>query len=204
MTNEPTPHGSPAPAQAQPAGITIAGRRIPLWGVIGIVVGTLVVLTCGCCGTIGLVGALNTPKTTPTSAAILTQATATSTATQATQAPQATATAQPTAKPTRAPQWTVTHTYRGNGISKTAPFTVTADQWRITWSCNPAAYGSSYNLIADLTVPGDSFGDSVVNVICSTSDASSRSGTTNEYTAGTFYLDVNSESSWTFQIEELN
>ena len=189
MQEEPTPHGSPSPT-----GITIRGRRFGLPWILGGVVAVLLILSCGCCGTIGLAGALSKPS------AAVTQAPATSAATQA---PQATATQQPTAKPTRAPQWTVTHTYKGNGISKTAPFTITADQWRITWSCNPAAYGSSYNLIADLTVPGDSFGDSVVNVICSTSDASSRAGTTNEYTSGTFYLDVNSESSWVFQVEEL-
>ncbi len=190
---EPTPHGSPSPAPNQPAGITLRGRHIPVWGVIAIVVGALVVLSCGCCGTIGLAGALNQPKATSTGN--ITQATATQPA--ATQAPQATATPQP------APKWTVTHTYKGNGIQKTEPFTVNADHWRIAWSCNPAAYGSSYNLIADLTQPGQDFGDSVVNVICSTSDASSRSGVTAEYTSGTFYLDVDSESSWTFLVEEL-
>ncbi len=188
---EPSPQGSPV-QPVSPAGITIRGRHIPVWGVIAIVVGALVVLSCGCCGTIGLVGALNQPKATNTSN--ITQATAT---TAATQTSQATATAKP------APKWTVTHTYKGNGIQKTEPFTVNADHWRIAWSCNPAAYGSSYNLIADLTQPGQDFGDSVVNVICSTSDASSRSGVTAEYTSGTFYLDVNSESSWTFFIEEL-
>ncbi|HET8908136.1 MAG TPA: hypothetical protein VFN11_14350 [Ktedonobacterales bacterium] len=193
MTNEPTPHGSPSPR-----GITIRGRHFGLPWILPVVAAVVAVLICGCCGSLGLVGVLSNPKAAATQT--VTQAT---TQPAATQAPKATATAQPTAKPTRAPTWTVTHTYKGNGISKTAPFTVTADQWRITWSCNPAAYGSSYNLIADLTVPGDSFGDSVVNVICSTSDASSRSGTTNEYTSGTFYLDVNSESSWVFQIEEL-
>jgi hypothetical protein len=93
--------------------------------------------------------------------------------------------------------------FSGNGISKTAPFTVTADQWKILWSCDPAAYGSEYNLIADLTVPGQQFGDSVVNVICKQGDASTTSGETMEYTSGTFYLDVNSEASWTFQVQVL-
>lgn len=38
--------------------MTIAGRRIPVWGVIAGVVALLLVLTCGCCGTVALAGAL--------------------------------------------------------------------------------------------------------------------------------------------------
>ncbi len=131
-----------------------------------------------------------------------------STTTQQTQTTQKGTQANPTrtqAKPTptHTPKWTTIQTFSGNGISKTAPFTVNANQWRIVWSCNPAAYGSEYNLIADLTVPSDSYGESVVNVICKQDAPSTTSGQTMEYTAGTFYLDVNSEASWTFQIQIL-
>jgi len=117
--------------------------------------------------------------------------------------PLPTATPKPTATATAQPKWVVTHTFKGNGIQKTEPFTVNSDHWKIAWSCNPKAYGFQYNLIADLTAPGDDFGDSVVNVICNANDPSSVSGETNEYSSGTFYLDVNSEGPWTFQVEEL-
>lgn len=116
--------------------------------------------------------------------------------------PLPTATPKPTATATPQPKWVVTHTFKGNGIQKTEPFTENSDHWKIAWSCNPKAYGFQYNLIADLTAPGDDFGDSVVNVICNANDPSSISGETNEYSSGTFYLDVNSEGPWTFQVEE--
>src|SRR5690242_11222442 len=117
--------------------------------------------------------------------------------------PLPTATPKPTATATPQPKWVVTHTFKGNGIQKTEPFTVNSDYWKIAWSCNPKAYGFQYNLIADLTAPGDDFGDSVVNVICNAKDPSSVSGEMNEYSSGTFYLDVNSEGPWTFYVEEL-
>lgn len=117
--------------------------------------------------------------------------------------PKPTAAPKPTATATPQPKWMVTHTYKGNGIQKTEPFTVNSDHWKIAWSCNPKAYGFEYNLIADLTQPGQDFGDSVVNVICKSNDPSSTSGVTNEYSSGTFFLDVTSEGPWTFQIEEL-
>jgi hypothetical protein len=119
---------------------------------------------------------------------------ATSTSTSATGTHVAQATSRPKA-------WVTVQRYSGNGIAKTAPFTVTAAQWKITWACDPAAYGSSYNLIADLTVPGAALGDTVVNVICTQQDANTQRGETMEYTPGTFYLDVNSEASWVFQIQ---
>jgi hypothetical protein len=116
--------------------------------------------------------------------------------------PMPTATPKPTATATPKPKWVVTHTFKGNGIQKTDTFTVNSDHWRIAWSCDPKAYGFEYNLIADLTAPGDDFGESVVNVICKSGDPSSTAGETNEYSPGTYFLDVNSEGPWTFQIEE--
>ncbi|HEY7342078.1 MAG TPA: hypothetical protein VH591_14465 [Ktedonobacterales bacterium] len=107
----------------------------------------------------------------------------------------------PTATPQ--PKWVVTHTFKGNGIQKIEPFTVNSGHWKIAWSCNPKAYGFQYNLIADLTAPGDDFGDSVVNVICNANDPSSVSGETNEYSSGTFCLDATSEGPWTLPVEEL-
>ena len=115
--------------------------------------------------------------------------------------PTATATPRPTA--TSAPQWTTVNTFTGNGISNTPTFIIGDAQWRIAWSCNPSAYGSSYNLIAELVAPGNQYGDLVVNVICKKSDPSSTSGQTMQYVQGTYYLKVNSEASWIFKIQAL-
>src|SRR5260221_6397765 len=122
------------------------------------------IIVCGCCS-LAVAAATSSSRNTPTTAA---SSTATHTGPTATARP-------PTATP-KPKTWTTVKKFSGNGISKTAPFTVTASQWKITWSCNPAAYGSEYNLIADLTVPGDQFGESVVNVICKQGDASTTSG----------------------------
>ncbi|MGE5335726.1 MAG: hypothetical protein ACM3N4_13570, partial [Nitrososphaerota archaeon] len=162
----------------------------------GIGCGVLLIL-CMC---VGLMSAIASQGNSSASSASSPTATP---AQQHAKAPQPTPTPKATATPKPQPKWVVTHTYKGNGIQKTDTFTVNSDHWRIAWSCNPKAYGFEYNLIADLTAPGDVFGDSVVNVICKANDPSSTSGETNEYSAGTFFLDVNSEGPWTFQVEEL-
>ena len=183
-----TPGGQPpqTPPQSNRKKLLIGG---------GIGCGVLLVL-CMC---MGLIGALASQGNTSASSGNTPAATA---AHKAPGTPQPTATPKPKPTATPQPKWVVTHTYKGNGIQKTDTFTVNSDHWRIDWSCDPKAYGFEYNLIADLTPPGDDFGDSVVNVICKTSDPSSTSGETNEYTSGTFFLDVNSEGPWVFKIEE--
>lgn len=181
--------GAPTPPQSNRNKLLIGG---------GIGCGVLLVL-CLCAV---IASALGSKGSTP----VAQGGSSTTTQQSNTQAPAGTplptATAKPTATATPQPKWTVTHTYKGNGIKKTEPFTVNSDHWKIRWSCNPQAYGFSYNLIADLTPPGQDFGDSVVNVICTSNDPSSTSGETDEYTSGTFYLDVTSEGPWTFQILE--
>src|SRR5260370_3209334 len=153
------------------------------------------ILVCACCGlglaaANGLTGGSATP--TATAGSVL--------SVQATNTPQATSVPKAPTETPKPKQWTTVQTFSGNGISKTAPFRVTDDQWKITWACDANAYGSSYNLIAELTVPGATFGQGVVNVICTSGNPSTLSGETMEYTQGTFYLDITSEASWTFQI----
>jgi hypothetical protein len=117
-------------------------------------------------------------------------------------------TLKPTAKPapTAAPKvWTAVQTFTGNGAEKTGSFSMSANDWRLAWTCDPnSSYGGTYNVIADVD---DSSGNilnsdlSAINTMCSSSNTS---GMTEEHNrTGTFYLDINSEGSWTFKVEIL-
>jgi hypothetical protein len=192
----PTPPPAPTNSNATPSSSTLS--RVQQWaqrnkvaaGCVGLIAACVI---CGCFAT--LVNAVN--GGTGTTAGGQTNTGANTSTASATNTPTA-----PTATP-KPKKWTVVQTYNGNGISKTGTFDEKSASWKITWSCNPAQYGSDYNLIADLTQPGQQFGDSVVNVICKNGDASSVKGETMEYQAGTYYLDVNSEGPWQFQIWEM-
>lgn len=111
---------------------------------------------------------------------------------------------QPTQAPTK-PQkpltWTTVQTFQGNGSKKTGTFTA-SDDWKITWSCNPASsYGGSYNMIVSVynsdATPAD------IGAINSTCQAGSIQGETEEHQAGTVYLDITSEGTWNITVQEL-
>lgn len=194
-----TPMNPPQFAPVSPVTTPPSNRnKLLIGGSIGC--GVLLVL-CLCVGLMGALASRGSTSAAPDSSPASSQQQSNTQAPAGT--PQPTATLQPTATATPQPKWVVTHTFKGNGIQKTDTFTVNSDHWKIVWSCNPQVYGFEYNLIADLTPPGQDFGDSVVNVICKSNDPSSTSGVTNEYSSGTFFLDVNSEGPWTFKIEEL-
>jgi hypothetical protein len=111
--------------------------------------------------------------------------------TTAASAPQATPTPKPALQ-----KWT----FKGNGTSKTAQFTTNSSTWKLSWSCDPAAYGSEYNLIVDVNGTDGSSIDTPVNVICKSGVTS---GSSMEYNAqGTYYLSINSEASWSIHIQE--
>jgi len=105
----------------------------------------------------------------------------------------------PTDTPVPTPQlqhWTFT----GNGTQKTAQFTTNSGTWKISWKCDPAAYGFEYNLIVEIDDSSSNYVDGPVNVICKTGVTS---GSTIEYNLqGTYYLNVNSEGPWTIKIQE--
>lgn len=108
----------------------------------------------------------------------------------------------PTPTPTPPPTWQTTHTFTGNGDSKTATFTVSGNDWKLNWSCNPSSnYIGQYNVIVDVdnsdTTPMD---PAAINTICKSGNTS---GGTEEHQGGTFYLDVQSEDTWTMTIQEL-
>ncbi len=115
-------------------------------------------------------------------------------------------TTQPSQQTTQAPakttgKWTTTHTFSGNGIQKTAVFTV-PDDFKLIWKCDPSSdYFGQYNVIVELDAPDGSYVGSAVNTICK---AGNTSGSTEIHgDAGQVYLDMNSEDAWTIQIQVL-
>lgn len=106
--------------------------------------------------------------------------------------------------PTPKPQTLqTTHTYSGNGSNKTSTFTIAGNDWKILWSCSPNSFeGISYNVAVDVDVPGQDFpaDPGVINTLCSPSN---KSGSTEEYKSGTFYLNIDSEAAWTIKVQEL-
>ena len=129
--------------------------------------------------------------------------TTTTTTTTSTLSNSNSATQAPTTAPTKAPvqKWTTTHTFSGNGIKKTDSFTV-ADTWKLNWKCDPTSfYGGKYNVIVGVTPTDGSIGDpAAINTMCSSTNTHD---TTTEHTGGNIYLDVNSEGSWTIEVQEL-
>lgn len=162
---------------------------IPVWGVA--VIG-LVVL-CMLCGLIST--ALN--QGGGASAAGQTGGTTT----QATHAPKATNTPKATATPTHTPKWTTVQTFQGNGTKKTATFSV-PDNWKIVWSCDPNSFdGSQFNVIVSVyNDDGTPLDYAAVNTMCSSSNTGD---STQEHQGGSVYLDIDSEGSWTVQVQVL-
>jgi hypothetical protein len=81
-------------------------------------------------------------------------------------------------------------TFTGDGIKKTADFTVDADEWQLTWYCTDSTGG---NLIVGVkNQDGSTFDIVAVNTICD----SVKHDVTVEHGAGTYYLDVNAFGTW--------
>jgi len=107
----------------------------------------------------------------------------------------------PTSTPAPPPKWTTTHTFTGNGIKKTAIFSV-PDDWKILWSCKANSfYGSQYNVQVYVYNSDSSIQDIAINELCKTGNTS---GETEEHQSGDIYLEINSEAAWTVQVQEFN
>ena len=97
-------------------------------------------------------------------------------------------------------QWTTTHTFTGNGVKKTAFFTV-AEDWQLIWKCDPSSFiGGSYNVQVFVYGSDGSLNDVAINTLCKNGNVS---GSTEEHQGGNIYLEVNSEAAWTIQVQEL-
>ena len=113
--------------------------------------------------------------------------------------PTSAPTATPT--PTAAPTWQQTQTFNGNGINKTATFTVGND-WKINWTCDPTSFDNiQYNVIVGVdNADNTPLDPAAINTLCKDGNAS---GSTEEHQGGTVYLSINSEAAWSITIQEL-
>lgn len=101
--------------------------------------------------------------------------------------------------PTPAPQWTVVHTFTGNGKMQTERFTV-PQEWKLSWTCNPASdYFGSYNVIIH-SVYSAGGKDLLINTICETQNTS---GETHIYQDGEIYLDLTISGEWLVEVQIL-
>jgi len=110
-------------------------------------------------------------------------------------------TEQTTQAPTVALKWTTTQSFSGNGSKKTQIFTV-PDDWKILWKCDPSSsFGGQYNVIVGVTgSDGSSIDPAAINTICK---AGNTGDSTEEHQGGQVYLDIESEGSWSIQVQEL-
>lgn len=114
--------------------------------------------------------------------------------------PGTTPTASQPTQPAHTPKWTTVQKFTGNGIKKTALFSVPSD-WKIVWSCDPNSFnGFQFNLIVTVTTSDNIPQDVAINALCK---KGSTSGETEEHQAGQVYLDINSEGAWNIQVQVL-
>lgn len=98
------------------------------------------------------------------------------------------------AAPAKAPAAKTVATFSGSGTQKTAPFTATST-WVLSYSfdCSSFGYKGNFQVFTD---GGSDFNGVSVNDL-----AMSKSASTYAYNdAGTHYLEVNSECSWTMKV----
>src|SRR2546421_1393197 len=193
-----TPPGTYYPPQQSPMMPPPPPPRPPRkkqnpWFILGIIVGVLIL-----CGAIGNAVTKSSPSNSTTNVVAtdtpITSDTPIPTATLDTAIP--TDTPAPTQPPAK---WTTTHTFTGNGIKKTAIFSV-PDDWKILWSCNAQSfYGSQYNVQVYVYNSDGSLADVAINELCKPGNTS---GETEEHQSGDNYLEVNSEAAWKVQIQE--
>ncbi len=186
------PWGQP-PLMPQPAQKPTRSRKRFLGYIITAFVCFILGVTVGH----GTSAASSTTDSTSTTSNISTVSTSTSKSTPIAVATKAPA---PTPTPTQAPQWKTVQTITGNGIKKTAIFTVPGD-WKIAWSCDPtSSFNGQYNVIVTVYNSDGSLADEAVNTICQSGNTSD---VTEEHQGGDIYLEIDSEGSWTLQIQEL-
>lgn len=94
-------------------------------------------------------------------------------------------------KPTT--KWREVKRWVGSGLKNTEPFTITAEDWRISW----ATKGGKYNIFQVMVYKGDSdLPDIAANVMGNNDDISYMKG------AGEYRLVINATGDWEVVIEE--
>ena len=152
-------------------------RTMPTWVII---LGIILALGLGH-ATGGSASAADTSTTGPT--------------TQTTTTSPTKPTANPTA--TAAPKLTTIVSYSGSGQKNTPNFHVKADQWQISWACQPGSLGTGNLMVEVDNADGTPFDIVAINEIC---DAS-KHDVTIERGSGDFFLKVDADVPWQIQIQ---
>lgn len=99
--------------------------------------------------------------------------------------------------------WTTTHTFSGNGVQKTAIFSISSD-WKLFYTCTYQQIGSSTTVEGYLGVSvynaDGTMEDVAVNSSCKQAKTT---GETEEHVGGNIYLAMNGTGDWSIQIQEL-
>lgn len=119
--------------------------------------------------------------------------------------PQATAASVPTVKPAvasptskPAPVWTEVTRFSGKAIKDTPTFSITADEWRVSWDTKPGEFGPMNFQIFVYKVSGSSkaMAGVIANVIGEDRDSSVMRG------RGDYYLTINTGQPYTVVVEQ--
>lgn len=100
------------------------------------------------------------------------------------------------ASPVPSPSPQVLLNISGSGTKTTQKFTTSGQDWDLAWTYNCAAFGDSGNFIVDVkNSDGSSSDNQGVNQL-----GANGADTEHFHSGGTFYLEVNSECSWTVKV----
>lgn len=97
-----------------------------------------------------------------------------------------------------AQDWETVETFKGSGITNTAPFTIDDTHWRINYeSGSDMSAGHIFQLYLEQPNKGSSF-----NIIANQTNKKGISGKSNIYDTGTFYLKVNAANGdWEIKVQ---
>ena len=187
QAQQPTPqHFQQVPIPPVKKGLFSKKIAVPLWAII-LTLMLVVFLAANLVSKSVSTATISNPGTAqPTGASILTP---TPNSTQAT---------------TQAGTWSTVQTFTGNGVKKTALFSVPND-WRIVWSCTGQNIdGITADAVFTVLVynSNGTLADSAVNAICK-AGSTPTTDNTEEHQFGSVYLDIASTGNWTIQVQEL-
>jgi hypothetical protein len=181
------PAGQPAPpTYGAPAPQPKKKSKAPM--VLGIVAAVVLV----CCGGVAIISA--TSKSTPAATTAATGSPATTNGAKPVQAAPTTAAAVVAPTTAAAPQPKTLLTLKGSGIKKSATFT-TGDEWILKYTYDCSNFGSSGNFQVYLYTDGTMGGVLVNELAAKGNDTAPQHGD-----AGSHYLEMNSECSWTVTV----
>jgi hypothetical protein len=191
---EPPPQLPPPPGPPQRPGTP---RKRPVKAVL-LAVGALIVgiIIGSAAGSSGKTPAAAAPAPAVTVTVTATPSVAAKTGHAKTGHAKAKTTPSATPSPTHSAAATssVIATFSGSGIQNTTQFTAPGT-WKLDWTYDCSSFGSNGNFIVDED-GGNDFGGASVNEL-----GAGGSGSTMAYNdAGTHYLSVNSECSWTLKV----